>query len=56
MNIFIVQPPILLSVFKKAKISFLSYTGSSCSKLTMSLVNDSLNLHRVIRKYAEFFC
>ena len=28
------------------------YSGPSCSKLTMSLVN----LRRVIRKYAEFFC
>ena len=29
-------------------------SGPSCSKLTMSLVNDSLN--RVIHKYAEIFC
>ena len=31
-------------------------SGPSCSKLTTSLVNDSLNLHRVIRKYAKIFC
>ena len=28
--------------------------GPSCSKLTMSLVNDSL--HQMLRKYAEIFC
>ena len=30
--------------------------GPSCSKLTMSLVNDSLKFTSVIRKYAEIFC
>ena len=36
-------------------ITGLQTSGPSCSKLTTSLVNDSLNLHRVIRKYAEIF-
>ena len=31
----------------------INQSGPSCLKLTMSLVNDSLKLHQVIRKYAE---
>ena len=48
-------------------LPFSSISGPGCSKLTTSLVNDSLkftssdtqirwNLHQVIRKYAEIFC
>ena len=33
----------------------IKWPGPSCSKLTMSLVNDSLKFW-VIRKYAEIFC